>query len=154
MEVRWATGFVSTDQPPAPALGPAPETSASTARPSPARSHAARGAMVTTADPEATYDALEQIYRHGPYAAARADWANLATGLSARREIRRVVQVLSRRTKNNPVLIGDPGVGKTAVVGGPAQRIRQRESLSLTGNAYVSLDPPVGDGVVPSTAAR
>src|SRR5450756_2730816 len=78
------------------------------------------GAKVTTADPEATYDALAK-YSTDLTAAAREGKLDPVIGRDA--EIRRVVQVLSRRTKNNPVLIGDPGVGKTAVVEGLAQRI-------------------------------
>jgi ATP-dependent Clp protease ATP-binding subunit ClpB len=77
-------------------------------------------ARVTSPDPEATYKALEQ-YGVDLTAAAREGRLDPVIGRDA--EIRRVVQVLSRRTKNNPVLIGEPGVGKTAVVEGLAQRI-------------------------------
>src|SRR5690606_24037519 len=78
------------------------------------------GAKVQTQDPEATYDALGK-YGTDLTAAAREGRLDPVIGRDA--EIRRVVQVLSRRTKNNPVLIGEPGVGKTAVVEGLAQRI-------------------------------
>ena len=75
---------------------------------------------VTSQDPEATYQALEK-YGRDLTAEARAGKLDPVIGRDA--EVRRVVQVLSRRTKNNPVLIGEPGVGKTAVVEGLAQRI-------------------------------
>ncbi|MEE6281846.1 ATP-dependent chaperone ClpB [Georgenia sp. MJ170] len=75
---------------------------------------------VTSADPEGTFQALEK-YGQDLTAAARDGKLDPIIGRDA--EIRRVVQVLSRRTKNNPVLIGEPGVGKTAVVEGLAQRI-------------------------------
>jgi ATP-dependent Clp protease ATP-binding subunit ClpB len=75
---------------------------------------------VTSADPEAGFNALEQ-YGRDLTAAARAQKLDPVIGRDD--EIRRVVQVLSRRTKNNPVLIGEPGVGKTAIVEGLAQRI-------------------------------
>ncbi len=75
---------------------------------------------VTSADPESTFQALEK-YGNDLTQAARDGQTDPVIGRDA--EIRRVVQVLSRRTKNNPVLIGEPGVGKTAVVEGLAQRI-------------------------------
>ncbi len=78
------------------------------------------GAKVDSQDPEATYDALE---KYGTDLTAIAREGKLDPVIGRDSEIRRVVQVLSRRTKNNPVLIGDPGVGKTAVVEGLAQRI-------------------------------
>ncbi|MDD9206009.1 AAA family ATPase, partial [Georgenia sp. 10Sc9-8] len=82
---------------------------------------AVRGsAKVTSPDPEGTYNALEK-YGQDMTAAAREGKLDPVIGRDS--EIRRVVQVLSRRTKNNPVLIGEPGVGKTAVVEGLAQRV-------------------------------
>ncbi|MGH8869465.1 MAG: Clp protease N-terminal domain-containing protein, partial [Actinomycetes bacterium] len=81
-----------------------------------------RGAAtrVTTEDPENTYQALE---KYGIDLTTQARENKLDPVIGRDTEIRRVVQVLSRRTKNNPVLIGEPGVGKTAVVEGLAQRI-------------------------------
>ncbi|MBI3682444.1 MAG: ATP-dependent chaperone ClpB [Acidobacteria bacterium] len=75
---------------------------------------------VTTQNPEATYEALE---RYGRDLTAVAGQGKLDPVIGRDEEIRRLVQVLSRRTKNNPVLIGEPGVGKTAIVEGLAQRI-------------------------------
>ena len=75
---------------------------------------------VTSADPESTFNALEQ-YGRDITAAARAGQLDPVIGRDD--EIRRVIQVLSRRTKNNPVLIGEPGVGKTAIVEGLARRM-------------------------------
>ncbi|MPZ86520.1 MAG: ATP-dependent chaperone ClpB [Nitriliruptorales bacterium] len=75
---------------------------------------------VTSQTPESTYEALE---RYAIDLTARAREGELDPVIGRDEEIRRVIQVLSRRTKNNPVLIGDPGVGKTAVVEGLAQRI-------------------------------
>jgi ATP-dependent Clp protease ATP-binding subunit ClpB len=75
---------------------------------------------VTSAMPEVTYEALEK-YGRDLVADARADRLDPVIGRDS--EIRRVIQILSRKTKNNPVLIGDPGVGKTAIVEGLAQRI-------------------------------
>src|SRR4029079_16186843 len=77
-------------------------------------------ARVTSADPEGTYQALQ---KYGVDLTERARDGELDPVIGRDAEIRRVVQVLSRRTKNNPVLIGEPGVGKTAVVEGLAQRI-------------------------------
>ncbi|MDH4309156.1 MAG: ATP-dependent chaperone ClpB [Acidimicrobiia bacterium] len=75
---------------------------------------------VTTADPEATLQALDQ---YGRDLTAFARQGKLDPVIGRDDEIRRVIQVLSRRTKNNPVLIGEPGVGKTAIVEGLARRI-------------------------------
>ncbi|MGH7736851.1 MAG: ATP-dependent chaperone ClpB [Candidatus Tyrphobacter sp.] len=75
---------------------------------------------VTSRDPEGTYKSLE---RYGRDLTLEAERGKLDPVIGRDDEIRRVVQVLSRRTKNNPVLIGDPGVGKTAIVEGLAQRI-------------------------------
>jgi ATP-dependent Clp protease ATP-binding subunit ClpB len=75
---------------------------------------------VTSANPEVAYEALEK-YGIDLVAAARQGKLDPVIGRDA--EIRRVIQILSRKTKNNPVLIGDPGVGKTAIVEGLAQRI-------------------------------
>jgi ATP-dependent Clp protease ATP-binding subunit ClpB len=75
---------------------------------------------VTSVDPESTYQALE---KYGVDLTAAAREGRLDPVIGRDTEIRRVIQVLSRRTKNNPVLIGEPGVGKTAVVEGLAQRI-------------------------------
>ena len=82
---------------------------------------AIRGSQrVTSENPEATYEALE---RYGRDLTAEAAKGILDPVVGRDEEIRRVIQVLSRRTKNNPVLIGEPGVGKTAIVEGLAQRI-------------------------------
>ncbi|CAN5866882.1 ATP-dependent chaperone ClpB [soil metagenome] len=75
---------------------------------------------VTTADPESTFNALEQ---YGRDLTEQARKGRLDPVIGRDDEIRRVIQVLSRRTKNNPVLIGEPGVGKTAIVEGLAGRI-------------------------------
>jgi ATP-dependent Clp protease ATP-binding subunit ClpB len=78
------------------------------------------GQRVTSQNPEGTYQALEKFGRD---LTELAEQGKLDPVIGRDEEIRRVIQVLSRRTKNNPVLIGDPGVGKTAIVEGLAQRI-------------------------------
>jgi ATP-dependent Clp protease ATP-binding subunit ClpB len=93
---------------------------------------------VTNQNPEATYEALEKYGRDLTQLAAQG---KLDPVIGRDEEIRRVIQVLSRRTKNNPVLIGEPGVGKTAIVEGLAQRIiRGDVPEGLKDKRVVSLD--------------
>ncbi len=98
-----------------------------------------RGAQrVTDQNPEGKYQALE---KYGRNLTALAEQGKLDPVIGRDEEIRRVIQVLSRRTKNNPVLIGEPGVGKTAIVEGLAQRIvRGDVPKTLAGKQVVVLD--------------
>jgi ATP-dependent Clp protease ATP-binding subunit ClpB len=96
------------------------------------------GQRVTSQNPETTYEALE---KYGRDLTALARQGKLDPVIGRDEEVRRVIQVLSRRTKNNPVLIGAPGVGKTAIVEGLAQRIiRNDVPEDLKDRRVVALD--------------
>ena len=98
-----------------------------------------RGAQrVTTDDPEATYEALE---KYGTDLVKRAREKKMDPVIGRDEEIRNVIRILSRKTKNNPVLIGEPGVGKTAIAEGLAQRIVKGDvPKSLQDKTVFSLD--------------
>ena len=107
---------------------------------------------VTDRDPEGKYQALEKYTPRSHRRGAREGKLDPVIGRDE--EIRRVMQVLSRRTKNNPVLIGEPGVGKTAIVEGMAQRIARGDvPESLEEQARWSRSTSARWSPAPSTAA-
>ncbi len=94
--------------------------------------------QVTTDSPEGTYEALE---KYGTDLVKRAESGKMDPVIGRDEEIRNVIRILSRKTKNNPVLIGEPGVGKTAIAEGLAQRIVKKDvPKSLQGKTIFSLD--------------
>ncbi len=106
----------------------------------PAIQHIRGGRPVTDENPEANYESLEKYTQD---LTAEAEQGKLDPVIGRDEEIRRALQVLARRTKNNPVLIGDPGVGKTAIVEGIAQRVADGDVPdSLKGKRVLALDLP------------
>ena len=110
---------------------------------------------MTSQNPEEQYQALE---RYGRDLTEAARQGKLDPVIGRDEEIRRVIQVLSRRTKNNPVLIGEPGVGKTAIVGGPRQPDRRgrrpRGPAGTSGWSPSTCRLDGGRGQVPRASSR